>query len=311
MEPHYVVISPGFEGGDAQPLRWLGRIVARMEAPSQKYAPFKFDMVPILTDYMLQPVHDLDAVVFAKGIRNKRFQLDMMKWVQATAETSDENSLRVKSPKIATISLQQPAMLLEDMKGRDEVLNEMLTLLSQSGRKGYMIVGVKMLYKAVVSLGARDSRKREIEATVPLVEAVMGATGAAFAPFLVSNPRGAISSSSEHSRDVLYAFERPRIFALEYREVAYKKSIFKDIGSLIISVDAPTYKKDHHVFGDNKKAHDVEQPTQEDDFSVQESTISAGDVNDGCGWGESRVNLQGNECASCVLIHEVKAEEED
>lgn len=124
---------------------------------------------------------------------------------------------------------------------------------------------------------------------------------------------GKMSQQQRSNTDTHYAFVRLRIFALEYREVSFKKSLIRRLSEgPSISLEAPRYRFNNQVFGeedsDNGDDESGEDNVEVDvkDIGLRESPLDLTDVNGGLGFQTSAFGGEGGKSADDhgVFIHQ-------
>jgi hypothetical protein len=294
----YVVISPSFEGADARPSKWLGRLASLAESPSAAFAPFETELKPTLEKFYLKPTHDTDAVVFANAIKNTSLTAKLLSIITLDRQTCQEKGLQIQSSKVATFSLQQYDKVLQSLLGVEGVKNEVLDLLRKSKRKAYMIVGVKILYAGIINTNTSDMKSSNVELTLPVAEAALLAAGTPIPLMGKGDASGKKGQQQASNTGTHFAFVKPRIFALEYREVNFRKSLIRRLSEdPSISLQTPSYRFNAQVFGAEDGAEDSDGGDDESDkedgevdethIHLRESPLDLTDVNGGLGFQTS------------------------
>lgn len=300
--PSYVVVSPGFEGRDAQPMRWLGRFVQFPEAPAAKFAPFGIDLRETLEQYFMSPVIDSNAIAFSQTVQNKKLSTDLLGLVALGRDSEKDKGLEVQASKIATFTLCQYAKVLEALLNVPDVRKQTLDLLRASKRKAYMIVGVKVLYTGAIAVRKSSTTSHNASINVPVAEIAALAAGVPLPLLGLGNVGFARENAKSDSSAAHYEILKRRIFAFEYRAISFGKSLIRRLSmDPALLHGTPKYKFGNQVFGDDESSEDDDQ--DEDDVAddgtkneiddenaellLNEAPIKLADVNDGLGFETS------------------------
>lgn len=323
--PSYVVIDPAVTGPEARPWKWLGKFTQLMERPTENYAPFTTDIQPILSPYFLSPSKDVDSNIIIKATKDTGLQLKLFGIFSTNSSSNQEKNIQLQSPRIVTFSLQQHQKAFEAALNHPSTKDEIHQLLTQSKGQAYFVVGVKICYDAIVSYQITNGASHNPKLTIPAVEAA----AIALQMPLTSVPEGinpeiGWNTGGKDEHTLKYAFQGPRIFAMEFRKVKLNKSFLDSRKTKPqISNQIPRFNSRTDVFGDRKsqsparqklqdssKVSDINQgstsTTETRELQLATKEIQVLDLDDGLGWATSRVDDAEDQF---VLLHKIGDEQ--
>jgi hypothetical protein len=323
--PRYVFIDPSLTGPEARPWQWLGKVTRLMDRPSENYAPFKADTAPFLSRFFLKPSEDIDSSILVNTTTDKGLQVKLLGLFRHDQSSSHGTTAQFESPRIVTFSLQQLDLAFDAMLNDQSARAEIDRLLVKSKGEAFFIVGVKLCYNAIVSFEATSQSAQDTIVTIPAVEAAAIALQIPLKSIPDGvNPQAGWNRGNTQNRGVTYAFRGPRLFAMEFRRVKVRKSIFhRRLQQPQIPDQIPRFRPGNEVFGRDggegsskeELSDDPESPEGSSDIDEEQeaqaessgillssSDIQVLDLNDGLGWATAIV---GNGKDEVTLMHDI------
>lgn len=220
--PSYVVISRPLSGKEADPRRWLGRLVRTLNRPTDEYVPeYEHNLLPIIGRYLRDELDDADANTFVRGVQDEGLRTRLINMFGSEKTSDTEGTVHIATPRIATLTLQQHQrvfnVLMEDETSRKQVKD----MLSSLGTL-FMIVGVKVVYDATVNPTTGPNQGQRPDSTASVTDI------AATSPMPITPSRSPeIGQSREQVRSpgASCGFTGGRIFAFQYRKVTLTRTL--------------------------------------------------------------------------------------
>jgi hypothetical protein len=318
-EPRFFLLSQPLAGKEANcPQSWLGKVVRFVDRPWEGYAPDEVDTEKLISKYILDPLYDLDVEAVINSVKDKSLQMKLTALFTFSRESHNERQVQLETLRMATIGLRQQEFAFNALMADPKINEETVRLLHRSGRRAYMIVGVKMVFKGSVKLITNSGINTGMTLEVPVSEIASAAAGSPL-PVVpnVINPQLAAHTHKERNVDMSYRFDEGRIFAMEYKEVVLKKPFMASVsqGPTFLP-EIPDVSWGVHRFSGGKTKTDFEKASGED-VGIERPTllaprVSVADIGQGgIGWQEYSVHGSTGTVAFAYECPDEDSEESD
>jgi hypothetical protein len=278
-KPSFIALEvpiPAKECGD----KLLGRVVTDMRNPTHDYKPE--DPSEYLKSYSLE-VWDADWNTFAEHNRTITGTLAVGKILGLSGNKSSNATDTRKGGFVRTRRLTQHKEAKKTLMASKHA-DDVLTLLEENDSIGYLAVGYKSSFDGTHAMEFGEQTAFGVKAAVPAAEAVQAMTeGAVHFPASTVNPTADLEVTSKSTNQTLAHAIGEQIFAVQYRPITLRSSIFGSGKKEVRIGPLARVKFPAAVFGDGEEEmeiledDDVLDLPEDDDGTIMASEVMADD----------------------------------
>jgi hypothetical protein len=249
-KPTFVLLRARLPAKDAK--RLLGRFVTHPTRPLDNSEP-KNPLSIIKTAPVI--IEEKSASVEISAVREAAAQAKVEKLVDLQGHRNHSTDTSIHNTSVKTYRLQDHYKAFDKLMLDPELKNSLegaKGLMSRSGGKLYMVVGIKACSAGTTfKTNNKGGIGFESKLTIPLSEAFGNG------PLLSTNPEIGMSSRSDHSNAAGFEMIGEQVFAVEYKKVKQKNifGFFSASAETQVAHDPMTHEWGNAVF--NEKDTDI------------------------------------------------------